>query len=59
VPDDYDHIKSVCAARGSTPSSNCSQFLGANEKAAQEYELERRFAAFEDGVTQPLRVVPY
>ena len=26
-PDDYDHIKSVCAARGSTPSSNCGQFL--------------------------------
>ena len=44
---------------GARPSSACSQFLGANEKAARQWELERRFAAFEDGVTQPLRMVPY
>jgi adenosine deaminase len=46
-PDDYDHLKSVCNAHGGTPSSACSQFLNANEKAAQQWELERRFAAFE------------
>ncbi len=58
-PDDYDHIKSVCDGRGDTPSIACSQFLGANEKAAEQWELERRFAAFEDSVAQPLRMVPY
>jgi adenosine deaminase len=46
-PDDYDHLKSVCNAHGGAPSSACSQFLNANEKAAQQWELERRFAAFE------------
>jgi adenosine deaminase len=29
------------------PSSGCSKFLAANEKAAAQYELERRFRAFE------------
>jgi adenosine deaminase len=46
-PDDFDHMKSVCDASGATPSSACSQFLNANEKAAQQWELERRLAAFE------------
>jgi len=46
-PDDYAHLKSVCNAHGGTPPSACSQFLNANEKAAQQWELERRFAAFE------------
>jgi adenosine deaminase len=46
-PDDYDHLKSVCDAHGGTPSSACSQFLSANEKAAQQWELERRLTAFE------------
>jgi adenosine deaminase len=49
-PDDYDHKKSVCDAHGSTPSSACSQFLNANEKAAQQWELERRLAAFESSL---------
>jgi len=46
-PDNYDHRKSVCDAHGDTPSSACSQFLNANEKAAQQWELERRLTAFE------------
>jgi adenosine deaminase len=46
-PDDYDRLKSVCDAHGGTPSSACSQFLNASEKAAQQWELERRLTAFE------------
>jgi adenosine deaminase len=52
-PDDYDHPKSTCAAAidaDSKPSDACRQFLDANEKAAQQWELERRFAAFEENV---------
>jgi adenosine deaminase len=29
------------------PSSSCAAFLGANEKAKQQWELERRFGEFE------------
>ncbi len=29
------------------PSSSCAAFLGTSEKAKQQWELERRFAAFE------------
>jgi adenosine deaminase len=49
-PDDYGHPKSVCDAHGGTPSSACSQFLNSNEKAAQQWELERRLAAFEANI---------
>jgi adenosine deaminase len=46
-PDNYDHMKSVCNTHWGTPSSACSQFLNANEKATQQWELERRLAMFE------------
>jgi adenosine deaminase len=49
-PDNYDHIKSVCGASitaNSKPTDACRQFLDANEKAAEQWELERRFAVFE------------
>jgi adenosine deaminase len=52
-PDDYEHPKSACAAAikaNGTPSDDCRQFLNANEKAAQQWELERRLAAFEANV---------
>jgi adenosine deaminase len=50
-PGDYAHRASACAAPiTAKPSSVCSAFLSANEKAAQQYELERRFAAFEAAV---------
>jgi adenosine deaminase len=52
-PDDYDRLKSVCAgtiAANSKPSDACKQFLDANQKAGQQWELERRFAAFEAGL---------
>jgi adenosine deaminase len=32
------------------PSAACASFLGASEKAAQQWELERRFQAFEAGL---------
>jgi adenosine deaminase len=47
-PGDYTHRAAACAAAiTSIPSKACDAFLSANEKAAQQYELERRFAAFE------------
>jgi adenosine deaminase len=52
-PDNYDHLKSSCDARiaaDSNPSDSCRQFLQANEKAAQEWELERRLAIFEANI---------
>lgn len=52
-PDNYDHIKSACDTpiqADSQPSDQCRQLLNASEKAAQEWELERRFAAFEAAV---------
>jgi adenosine deaminase len=52
-PDNYDHLKSSCDTRiaaDSNPSDSCRQFLQANEKAAQEWELERRLAIFEANV---------
>jgi adenosine deaminase len=52
-PDNYDHLKSVCDAviiTNSSPSDACRRFLNANEKAAQQWELERRVATFEASV---------
>jgi adenosine deaminase len=34
---------------GNQPSASCAAFLAGNEKAAEQWELERRFAAFEAG----------
>ena len=50
APDDFAHRKSACAApitTSSTPSRSCQALLDANEKAAQQWELERRFAVYE------------
>jgi adenosine deaminase len=52
-PDNYDHLQSACDAKidaNSKPSDGCQKFLSANEKAAEEWELERRLAAFEANV---------
>jgi adenosine deaminase len=49
-PDEFNGHKAVCAAaimEKSKPTTECAAFLAANEKAAEEWELERRFAAFE------------
>ncbi|HEX5283495.1 MAG TPA: adenosine deaminase [Bryocella sp.] len=50
TPDDFGHRKPACAAAitaKSTPSRACQALLDANEKAAQQWELERRFAVYE------------
>jgi adenosine deaminase len=49
-PDNFSRRKPVCAApitARSTPSRACQALLDANEKAAQQWELERRFAVYE------------
>jgi adenosine deaminase len=53
APDEFKRVVSVCAedALGSEKfSSRCADFLGSNEKAAQQWELERRLRAFEAGL---------
>lgn len=52
-PDVFTKVVSVCAEDqlGSDKrSSKCSDFLGSNEKAGQQWELERRFREFEAGL---------
>ncbi len=52
-PDEFTARKAGCPATVSEhvrPSGQCSDFLNANEKAAQEFELERRFAVFEASI---------
>lgn len=53
VPDEFKRVVSVCAndSPGSDKSSSrCADFLGSNEKAGQQWELERRFHEFEAGL---------
>jgi adenosine deaminase len=48
--DDFARRKPACAAAitaTSKPTAACEKLLGSSERAAQQYELERRFAAFE------------
>lgn len=50
APDDFAHRVTACAApitASSKPTTACDAFLKVNEKAATQYEQERRFAAFE------------
>jgi adenosine deaminase len=50
APDNFARRKPACAApisAASTPSRACQALLDANEKAAQQWELERRFAVYE------------
>jgi adenosine deaminase len=52
-PDEFTVRKSACAApitERSQATTACRTFLEANEKAAAEWELERRFAAFEAAI---------
>ncbi len=48
--DRYGQVGAPCARdslRAASPSPACAEFLTSSEKARQEWELERRFAAFE------------
>ena len=50
TPDDFARRKPACSATitaNSVPSRACQALLDANEKAAQQWELERRFAVYE------------
>ena len=49
-PDVFTDPVAACgshAALGTSPSSSCQTFLTANPRAAEQWELERRFKAFE------------
>jgi adenosine deaminase len=51
--DNYDHRKPVCSAAinaDSKPYDACRQLLDGSEKAAEQWELERRLAEFETNV---------
>ena len=50
APDEFTTRKGACAAAikaESAPSAGCAELLKANPRAAMQWELERRFAAFE------------
>jgi len=52
-PDNFTRRNSACAASiGTTafPPGPCRDFLKTSERATQQYELERRFAAFEAAI---------
>jgi adenosine deaminase len=53
APDAFTRVASACShdSPGADKfSSRCADFLGSNEKAGQQWELERRFRAFEAGL---------
>jgi len=53
APDEFTRRKPVCAAAitpNSKPGPSCDAFLKDNERAREQYELERRFAVFEAAV---------
>jgi adenosine deaminase len=53
APDDYAHRRSACASvitQDSTPSAACRSLLDSSEKAAEQWQLERRFAVFESSL---------
>jgi adenosine deaminase len=53
APDAFSRVVSACAQDslgGDKLSSRCADFLGSNEKAGQQWELEKRFRAFEAGL---------
>jgi adenosine deaminase len=52
-PDVFTRTKAACAGQklgSESPTATCTAFLKANQKAAQQWELERRFAAFESTI---------
>lgn len=53
TPDDFTQRKAACAAPitpDSKPNATCDAFLKANERAEEQYELERRFTIFEAAI---------
>jgi len=53
APDAFTSVASACSADSvgsDKPSAGCDTFLKSSEKAAQQWELERRFRAFESAL---------
>ena len=53
APDNFSHLASACShdsAGTENPGSSCAEFLKANPKADAQWELERRFRAFENSL---------
>ena len=53
APDTFTRVSSACSQDSFSAekvSSRCADFLASNEKAAQQWELERRFRNFEAGL---------
>ena len=49
-PDDFTRVKAGCAGQAAgteLPSAKCQALLKSSERAAEQWELERRFLAFE------------
>ena len=49
-PDDFTRVKTPCAGQAAgteLPSAKCQALLKSSERAAEQWELERRFGAFE------------
>jgi adenosine deaminase len=56
-PDDFTRMKDPCAEQAvgaalpaTLPTAKCRSLLASSERAAEQWELERRFAAFEAGL---------
>jgi adenosine deaminase len=52
----YAHFVAECLNEGpgkAEPSPPCASFLAGSEKAAQQWELERRFLDFEANIGAP------
>jgi adenosine deaminase len=53
-PDAFSRMRAGCAGNlAASPAAACGAFLKSSEKAQQQWELERRFAAFEQESSQP------
>jgi adenosine deaminase len=53
APDDFAHRKAACVApitATSTPTARCAELLKGSERAAEQWELEQRFAVFEASI---------
>jgi adenosine deaminase len=52
-PDVFTQVNAACAGQAlgaASPTAKCRSLLASSERAAEQWELERRFAAFEAGL---------
>ena len=53
APDLFARVNPACAGQtlgSETPSARCTEFLRANEKAAEQWQLEHRYSVFESSL---------